>query len=258
MAKKCKACHCKKGLPLWMATFGDLMSLLLTFFVLLLSMATFETKKVAEAIGSLEGALGVLEEGRHSEPVPPNPIKATPIEADSDSTTAVNVLSSLITEFKELDQLGKGPSIKLEEAEDGFRVTIPDGVLFEPGSAEIKNDRARLLLQRIGNEFAKMPSSVGLDVEGHTDDTKYSAPNYDNWNLSVDRALSVAEVMLENGAPKSRTRVSGRGEYEPVASNKTEEGRALNRRVVLHFYSLDSKQNQKAKEAAKSAISTEG
>ncbi|MFP4332769.1 MAG: flagellar motor protein MotB, partial [Campylobacterales bacterium] len=73
-----------------MATFGDLMSLLLTFFVLLLSMATFETKKVAEAIGSLEGALGVLEEGKHSEPVPPNPIKATPIETDSDSPTAIN------------------------------------------------------------------------------------------------------------------------------------------------------------------------
>jgi chemotaxis protein MotB len=220
-------------------------------------MATFETKKVAEAIGSLEGALGVLEEGRHSEPVPPNPIQATPIEADSDSPTAVNVLSSLITEFKELDQLGKGPSIKLEEAEDGFRITIPDGVLFEPGSAVIKDDRAMLLLQRIGNEFAKMPNSVGLDVEGHTDDAKYNTPNYDNWNLSVDRALSVAEVMLENGAPRDRTRVSGRGEFDPVASNKTEEGRALNRRVVLHFYSLDSKQNQKAKDATSSVVQTD-
>ncbi len=257
MAKKCKACHCKKGLPLWMATFGDLMSLLLTFFVLLLSMATFETKKVAEAIGSLEGALGVLEEGKHSEPVPPNPIKATPIETDSDSPTAINALSSLVTEFKKLDELGRGPAIKLEESEDSFRITIPDGVLFVPGSAEIKNDRAMLLLQRIGNEFAKMPSSVGLDVEGHTDDAKYDTPEYDNWNLSVDRALSVAEVILENGAPRNRTRVSGRGEFDPVATNKTEEGRALNRRVVLHFYSLDSQQSQEAKDAASSITNTE-
>ena len=67
MAKKNKCPECQKCLPGWLQTFGDLMSLLLTFFVLLLSMSTMDTKKVNEAIGSLSLALSVLEGGVKTE-----------------------------------------------------------------------------------------------------------------------------------------------------------------------------------------------
>ncbi len=63
MAKKKKGCDCDPGLPGWMATFSDMMTLLLTFFVLLLSMSSMDQKSVKEAIGSLQGALGVLQGG---------------------------------------------------------------------------------------------------------------------------------------------------------------------------------------------------
>ncbi|MDE6978754.1 MAG: motility protein MotB, partial [Helicobacter sp.] len=87
---KCPSCECPIGVPLWLGTFGDLMSLLLTFFILLLSMATFVTERVDAAIGSIQGALGVLEIGRHSEVAPPMPIIAVPIDHNVDSPTALN------------------------------------------------------------------------------------------------------------------------------------------------------------------------
>jgi len=67
MAKKCPEPECPKCLPEWLAAFGDLMSLLLTFFVLLLSMSSMDAKKIQEAIGSLAGALSVLEGGTKME-----------------------------------------------------------------------------------------------------------------------------------------------------------------------------------------------
>jgi len=248
--KKCKPCNCPKGLPMWLGTFGDLMSLLLTFFVLLLSMATFETKKVDAAIGSLQGALGVLEEGRETEITPPEPIKATPIKKDSDADNAMNLLSSLITEFNELDKMGRGPAIKLEESEDGFRVEIPSDLLFASGSDEITNKDGKLFLQRVATAFAKMPKSMELDVIGHTDTTPIRGGKYsDNWELSLGRSLSVSSLIKQDSGIKDRVKSSGRGETKPVASNETDDGKALNRRVELYFYSLDQEDKEKAKSA---------
>lgn len=253
--KKCKPCNCKKGLPMWLGTFGDLMSLLLTFFVLLLSMATFETKKVDAAIGSLQGALGVLEPGKLTEITPPNPIQATPIKKDSDTENAMNILSSLVSEFNELDKMGKGPAIKLEESEDGFRIEIPSDLLFDPGSDELKSGDGRLLLQRIATIFAKLPSTLAIDVVGHTDNTKVRGGKYaDNWELSLGRALSVATLLRSESGVSDRIRASGRGEVEPISTNENQEGRALNRRVELYFYSLDRKSKESAKEAIKGIL----
>lgn len=241
---------------MWLGTFGDLMSLLLTFFVLLLSMATFEARKVDAAIGSLEGALGVLEPGKLTEITPPNPIEATPIEKDSDSVTAKNQLSSLITEFNELDKMGKGPAIKLEDAEDGFRLEIPNDLLFKSGSDQLENKSGKLLLEKIAGLFAKMPSSISLDVIGHTDNDKiHTAKFQDNWQLSLGRAITVTQLIQQDSHVSSRIRASGQGEHKPVASNDTPEGKALNRRVELYFYSTDQKDKEKAKAEIEKALS---
>lgn len=240
---------------MWLGTFGDLMSLLLTFFVLLLSMATFETKKVDAAIGSLQGALGVLEPGKMTEITPPNPIKATPIEKDSDADNAMNILSSLITEFNELDKMGKGPAIKLEDSEDGFRIEIPSDLLFDSGSDELKSGDGKLLLQRIATIFAKLPPTLAIDVIGHTDNTKIRGGKYaDNWELSLGRSLNVASLLRGESGAGDRIRASGKGEVEPVSTNEHPDGRALNRRVELHFYSLDRENKESAKGALEGAL----
>lgn len=247
MAKKCK-CECKKGLPLWLGTFGDLMSLLLTFFVLLLSMATFDKKRVELALGSLDGAFSVLESGEKSEVKPPKPVYATPMETDTETIESQNVFANLITEFNEMNKVAFGPSVKLEEAEDGFVVRIPNSLLFEKGAAEITNPDAFLFLKRISLEINKLPNGIHIMSAGHTDNTPLGENGrfVDNWELSAARALNVVRELQNNMVDPVRMAACGQGEYLPVSTNATTEGRAQNRRVDLHFFSTKSKHTDEA------------
>ncbi len=249
MAKKC-SCDCKPGLPLWLGTFGDLMSLLLCFFVLLLSMATFDKEKIELAIASLDGTFSVLEKGKHTEVSTPERIKATPMETDIDSITAENVFASVITEFNEMTRLAKGPSVRLEEAEDGFLMRIPAEILFESGSAELKEGDALLLLKRLSLEINKLPNDIQVKVTGHTDDQKFTDNRMyvDNWDLSVARGVAVTEELLNNRVNPARLSACGEGEFNPVSTNATAEGRAKNRRVDLYFFSTKSAMDQKSVE----------
>lgn len=254
--EKCPPCDCKKGLPLWLGTFGDLMSLLLCFFVLLLSMATFETKKVDAAIGSLEGALGVLEPGRDTSITSPNPIRATPITQNVDTPEAKNMLASVVAEFNELTQNSQGPAVKLEEAEDGFFIRIPDEILFEPGSSEIKSADAILFLQRISITINKLPNDISLRIIGNTDNVplKNSSAFRDNWELSIARGISVAKELIKNKVNPARLSAGGDGEFNPISTNVTAEGRVLNRRVDLYFYTTKSGLKDQAEAALRGVI----
>ncbi|MDD3506508.1 MAG: flagellar motor protein MotB, partial [Sulfurimonas sp.] len=90
MAKKNKCPECEKCLPMWLAAFGDLMSLLLCFFVLLLSMSSMDAKKISEAIGSLSGAMSVLEGGIKTEVSKRRIQESTPIESADETDEQVN------------------------------------------------------------------------------------------------------------------------------------------------------------------------
>lgn len=125
-------------------------------------------------------------------------------------------------------------------------VSISDKLLFESGSYKV-NDNAQNVLGKVAKVIKNQPE-LDFMVEGHTDDksVKPTAPYEDNWELSVQRAASVVRMLQEdfNVDPKRMT-AAGRGEYEPLASNETKEGRAKNRRtriVILpkidEFYSL--------------------
>ena len=112
MAKK-KCPECADCLPAWLAAFGDLMSLLLCFFVLLLSMSSMDAKKISEAIGSLSGAMSVLESGTKTEISKRRIQESTPIEAKDESTEAVNKVSQAIIDANEMMEKGHGPTISL-------------------------------------------------------------------------------------------------------------------------------------------------
>ena len=89
MAKeKCPPCDCPQGVPLWLGTYGDMVTLILTFFILLLSMASFTNQKINQAIGSLEGSFYVFEKGLRTHINPPQHVKVTHIQHE---TTLENV-----------------------------------------------------------------------------------------------------------------------------------------------------------------------
>jgi chemotaxis protein MotB len=118
-------------------------------------------------------------------------------------------------------------------------VKFKSDVTFAPGSTEV-SDKARSAIQR----FAEILNSSGasgyeLTVAGHTDNTRIvrqttlQAGNFDNWYLSVHRAISVASELVHDGVSKSRLGVAGYADQRPIASNNTEAGKAQNRRVEI-------------------------
>ena len=250
MAKD-KCPECPECLPEWLAAFGDLMSLLLCFFVLLLSMSSMDAKKVSEAIGSLSGAMSVLEGGTQTEISKQRIQQSTPIESQDETSDAVNRVQQAIMDANEMMEKGKGAAISLEEAEEGFVISLPATLLFKAGSATIENDDALLFLKRIALIIQELPNSVDVSVQGHTDNIppKKDSPFKDNWELSSFRALAVLHELLLDGVSPSRISAAGFSEYKPVATNATKSGREKNRRVELHFYGSEGEDEGKAKES---------
>jgi len=252
MAKQ-KCPDCPKCMPGWLAAFGDLMSLLLCFFVLLLSMSSMDAKKVQEAIGSLAGALSVLEGGTKTEISRERQQQATPIESSEETANRVVTapLKQAITEMNEMSKASGGPEIQIEDAEDGFIIRLPDGLLFKPGSAVIQNEDALLFLKRIALIVKKLPENLHVKARGHTDinPPDSSSPYKDNWELSTARAVSVVKELIKNRIDPRKLSASGKAEFDPITSNATAEGRAKNRRVDLQFFSLDSSTKGKAQKS---------
>ncbi|NPA11098.1 MAG: OmpA family protein, partial [Epsilonproteobacteria bacterium] len=165
--------------------------------------------------------------------------KATPIEKTDETTDAVNRLSSTIAEFKQFSEGGQGPAITLDEGEEGFFIRLPADITFPPGSAEITNEDSLLFLKRIALIIKEyLPKYVEIQVRGYTDNSPPppTSPFEDNWDLSAARALSVLKILIKDGVEPKRLSAAGYGQYHPIASNATPQGRAKNRRVEIWFF----------------------
>ncbi|NPA54838.1 MAG: OmpA family protein [Epsilonproteobacteria bacterium] len=245
--KKCK-CECPECMPEWLATFGDLMSLLLCFFVLLLSMSTMDAKKIAEAVGSLSGSMGVMDGGiivRNSKEKG-SPTSQTP-------TTATNMdkqIKEAVSEMKELSQSAQGNAISIEEGEEGFLIHLPADITFKSGSAEIANEDSILFLKRIALIIKTLSPEVEVQVRGYTDNIPppKTSPYQDNWELSAARAITVVKELIKDGVKPTRLSAAAYGQYHPITTNATPAGRAKNRRVDIVFFAHKKQlQNQVAK-----------
>ena len=268
MADKCK-CECPECMPEWLAAFGDLMSLLLCFFVLLLSMSTMDAKKLEEAIGSLSGALSILEGGKRSEsddrrleqgtgggaasqePTEVKTSSATQAQMDKMMKKMIMQMISVKNEVNEMVVSQGGTPVNLEEAEKGFLLRLPAELLFKPGSAKIENMDAILFIKRIAMIINKLPNTLQINVRGHTDNVPPGAnsPFRDNWELSTARAVSVVKELVKDGVDPKRLSACGNSEYKPIATNATPEGRAKNRRVDLYFFSNEPEVENRARKS---------
>ena len=246
MAKQ-KCPECEECLPAWLAAFGDLMSLLLCFFVLLLSMSSMDAKKVSEAIGSLSGAMSVLEGGTKTEISKQRIQESTPIESKDETSDAVNRIQQAAADANEMMEKSQGPEVTVDEAESGFVIKLPAALLFKPGSATIENQDALLFLKRVALIVGELPNDMQVSVQGHTDDSQpgASSPFKDNWELSTARAISVLHELILDGVDPARMSAAGFAQYHPIATNATPTGREKNRRVELHFFGKKSEENNK-------------
>ncbi len=219
-------CECPPGAPAWMTTFSDLMSLLLCFFVLLVSMSKIQEKDFFMAAGSLRGAFGVMTQD-------PSILKLenTPLPSLKNIQRAiVDRAISNMQDFIESQNLGE--DVKLVISDKGVGLTISSPLMFETGSAELDTSAYRILAGVF--DIARGWPNI-IRVEGHTDNVRIrSGPYESNWDLSFARALSVVNFAVQfSKIHPSRLSPAAFGEYDPVASNATPEGRAKNRRIEI-------------------------
>jgi len=223
------------GAPLWMVTFGDLMSLLLTFFVLLLSFSTINEEEFREAMSSLRGALGVMPHYVTAIQVVPTQRPGRPIRR------SIERLARRLR--RQLQVTGRQQDVKLEYEQGGLKISLPNAILFDKGKALLRPE-AGPILGDIASLLADVPNAR-IDVRGHTDNDplKDTSLYRDNYDLSFARAKRVMQYVcgiddLDNWSqrgriPRSQFEVTGCGPAHPVATNDTPEGQQANRRVEI-------------------------
>ncbi len=219
------------GAPAWMTTYGDLVTNILIFFVLLFAMSRVDVAKFREALVSLQGALGFLESGEAPIPgdITPYPDPPTgPEPIDQRDFGQMLEVKNLIEQG--LKEAGLNATVELRLEERGLVIRFHDSILFDLGKADIK-PTGRATIDRISETIEVIPNQVR--VEGHTDNLPIVSAGYpSNWELSTARATNVVRYLIEGLQydPK-RLSAAGYGEYRPIAPNDTPEGRQLNRRV---------------------------
>lgn len=224
MAKK-KCPECPKGAPMWMTTFSDMTTLLLTFFVLLMSMANFDKVKMEQSFGILAGSSGIMTNPSVS-PLSQMNIVAKRSIKDTVSKTEEQIESQVksMMHGQNMDNM-----VSVVKTDKGLSVRILDSALFRSGSSELL-PQAGSILDRIINIVKD--SSYYINIEGHTDDT--GDPDF-NWKLSTERALSVIDYFVKADFNPVRLSASGYGQYHPILPNITAQNRSMNRRVEINM-----------------------
>lgn len=270
MAKK-KQDEPPKGSPAWMATFSDLMNLLLCFFVLLYASASTDVEKLAriEASFSNRDQFSILSQGSSSvsaegELISNGSSQLTELDiafnslakADGDEITSNTNLSEkyeqegleqseeMASEVKEkIEANNLQNEIDVQYNAQYVQLSLNGALLFDSGKAEIK-ESSKAVLNKIGSILKKYSSNI-IEIEGHTDNVPISSIKYaSNLELSTARACTVYTYLLGNfNLDPTLLKASGYGENVPIASNSTPEGRAKNRRVEIKIYNrLNSQQ----------------
>jgi chemotaxis protein MotB len=212
-----------------MSTFSDMTTLLLTFFVLLLSMANFEPVKYALTVQSLQGAFGVLET---FPTVPIHPIVNIPKKTGDEQVKKQSLKDA--EKIKQIIQTKNlKDAVKVDVTEKGIAIMLRDPVGFASGSADLK-EQGKDILKDISDVIKGNPD-LKVRVEGHTDNVPINSQRYrSNWELSSSRSLSVVQLFAEQtGIKPENMSAVGYGEYRPVASNATPEDRSKNRRIQI-------------------------
>ena len=241
----------EEGAPAWMNTYGDMVTLLLTFFVLLFSFSTIDAHKWEQIVYSMSGAPYVAVQA-----LDPDEVIAEAMDGDTWNPTAVITPAPSATNGAEEDSGLAGNKKRfvqlyeriqdhikvnqlesilkaVKEDDESILIRMTDSALFNSAKVDIRPD-AKLILEeicKIIDEYNDMIDTIW--IEGHTDSVPISSDKYkDNTDLSAMRATNVRRFVLGiMTIDPSKVVPVGYGEYRPVDTNETEQGKANNRRV---------------------------
>jgi chemotaxis protein MotB len=221
--------ECKKA-PAWLTSFGDLMSLLLTFFILLYSMSIISLEKFYQVLKGLIEAFG----GRQVVFSEDGSLKASRIPIQMENMHfRIKKFAELKREILKIKESLRSMGIEADYLVTGtcMKLRLTTEKLFPLGS-EVPYPQAVGLLKDICERLK--PFSLPITFEGYTDDLPISTPRFpSNWELSAARAVSVLRIFEDCGYPVDLLSAVGYGEYRPIAPNDSPEGRERNRRIEL-------------------------
>lgn len=204
----------------WLTTYADAITLLMAFFVMLVSFSKIDIPAFEEAMAGIKKELG-------KEEAPKRPM--------------FNLSQNLnaILEEVQIDQ---------DEVETGFDETgvvleFESGSFFRPGSADLLPKAEKILLE-IAYELSQSPYDLyNIDVEGHTDDVPINTPRFpSNWELSTARATGVVRFLISADVQPDRLKASGYADVRPKFPNvdlfgeAIPENRKKNRRISIRLY----------------------
>ena len=264
------------GSPAWMATFSDLMNLLLCFFVMLFAMSSIEEAKLQEFVAAMNNTFSVFDGGASAigdgflisngvsqlnelDQYINSTGKTADSETDGEDFNEFEMSPEAMEEILQ-DQMLQENEERVEEMEEALRendiadevevsftaqyvkLTMNGGLLFDSGSAQLK-DEAKLIIDKVGLMLERYGNGGSIEIEGHTDNVPMKSAQYpSNEELSSARALSVFYYLLDTTSlDPINLKHAGMGERVPIADNATPEGRSRNRRVEILIYNPSQK-----------------
>lgn len=255
-----------KGAAGWITTFSDLMNLLLCFFIMLFAMSTIDQEKFQELVVSMSASFGVFEGsstsviegtlvssgvadlndlGEKYQDMGLN-FEGTSLEISQNledyKDQQVIEMYSQSEEIQEdvenqLEESGISDQVEVKITAQYVQLTLSGSILFESGSADIKSESLPYL-SKTANILAGYKGNL-IEIIGHTDNIPFqgSSKYADNIDLSMARAKVIALYLVDNNGLEIKDILfSGKGEYDPIVSNSTTEGRAQNRRVEIRIF----------------------
>jgi chemotaxis protein MotB len=211
-----------------MVTFSDLVTLLLTFFVLTLSMSSMDGGRIQRAFGQSDrnggGGAALVD-------LAPQSAKRQPGWGGGGQEQLIELRALEESVEEEVGDLGLETAVDVREERRGVVLTLEGDVFFATGEAKIR-PAGRAVLERLLSVLRR-PSML-LEIEGHTDATVSRSWTYrDNWDLSIARATAVARFFADAGVNPARLTVAGYGASRPRAIGPPRDVGHLNRRVEL-------------------------
>lgn len=204
----------------WLTTYADAITLLMAFFVMLVSFSKIDIPAFEEAMAGIKKELGKQE-------APKRPM--------------FNLMQNLndILEQVQIDQ----NEVQTGFDDSGIVIEFESGSFFAPGSADLLPKAEKILLE-IAYELAQPPYDLYyVDVEGHTDDVPISTPRFpSNWELSTARATGVVRYLISADVPPERLKASGYADVRPKYPNQDlfgepiPENRKKNRRISIRLH----------------------
>ena len=253
--------NCKKCLPDWLAQFGDLMSLLLVFFILLLSMSVLDEKRVIEYLAYMKRSMGVLQNSELTQVVTLKEIKkTTEMEKTSDDTLqTMNEITESIIELnlrskynkeQENEEMDLEDYAVLELGKKGFIIKLPVNITFSNGKYKNITEEMNNFLSNIYKIIKNKPFDTELIITGYSAKKEKEYLNTlihpkNLWELSFFRAETVAFNLINKGISENKIKISSKGDKDILDFMSDKKNSRVEIEIISKKFESELNKNKK-------------